>query len=316
MINDPLKSSILLVVLIILTVLSYFFLIYFRGKRATHFGNLSTLIKVHGFKRFQVSPWILVTKIVIVTLLFLVATESITISKDNPVTDTDYVIVLDSSSSMANTDFEPNRLTAAKDVATDWLKIIPNSTRIGFIAFSQSVSKEVPLTFEEKNLIRSIKEVKINYSQSGTSLDYALRRGMDLLRDTKRNKAILLLTDGTEDVKNTTLAYAVMNNIKIFSFGIGGNNSQQEIVVDEDIPEDLRNLYNQLDFNFTKLEILSNRTSGTAYRISDETGFREALRSATMEEIQVELNSSYYIILLISLLSIAELMIYAKLGGL
>ncbi len=294
-------------------------MVYFRGRRATHFGNLSTLMKVHGFKRFHISPWILVMKIIVVTLLFLVATESVTIQKDRPVINTDFVIALDASPSMASNDFQPDRITVAKKIAVDWLRIIPNSTRVGLVVFSQEIIDEKPLTFNENAIINAIDNVKIDYSLSGTSIDYAIRKSIELFKsspgDKSRDKIVLLLTDGTEDVDNSTIADAVLNKIKIFSFGIGNENFSNNVSLD-DVPEEFRDLYNKLTFNFSKLEDISSRTDGKAYKVFDAESFRKAFEDVTLDRIKIKLNSNYYVVLLIAILSILELVIYSMVGAL
>ena len=42
---------------------------------ATYFGNLKTLERTHGFKIFHVSTWVLVTKMVLIVLLYMDALD-------------------------------------------------------------------------------------------------------------------------------------------------------------------------------------------------------------------------------------------------
>ena len=52
-VNDPWQNILLLTLLVVLTVISYLYMVYNRRKRATHFGNMSVLEKVHGYKDTQ-----------------------------------------------------------------------------------------------------------------------------------------------------------------------------------------------------------------------------------------------------------------------
>lgn len=290
-----------------------------RKKRAARFGNLSTLRKVHGFRRFDASPAILVTKLLLIALIFFVATESIDIRQTKPISSQDYIILLDSSASMAKTDFNPNRLTAAKEISKNWLNILPKSTRVGLVAFSQDIALSVPLT-EDRNILKEkIDAVNIDYSKSGTSLDFALNFALSLTeRNSSNNNTILLLTDGTEDVSENTIALLQAEDMKIYSFGIGERKTDeiQNLIKDDEIPEDLKELYNTMEFNFTKMSELSNSTSGKAFEVSNGDELVDALNQATLESIQIKLNSGYWMLILIAMLSIFELVIYAKLGGL
>ncbi|MFH1590888.1 MAG: VWA domain-containing protein [archaeon] len=307
--HDPVTNGLLLTLLIALTMFAYFFAMYLRGKRAAYFGNLKTLERVHGFRHFHVSPWVLLVKVIIVSLLFIVATETVEVRKMTPIADTDYVILIDASSSMANTDYNPTRLAAAKEISKSWVRILGNNTRVGLIAFSQDIQNLVPLTFDKKKVEREIDLIQIDYSKSGTSIDYALSSGYDLLKNSRMNKEVLLLTDGTEGVESRTIANAKAGRIKIYSFGIGS------AVIDE-TPEEYRDMYSSLAFNFTKLDILSNATGASAYKVGNSLELEYAFREATLEKIDIPLNSGYYIIILIAVISILELLLYSKLGGL
>jgi hypothetical protein len=134
-----------------------------------------------------------------------------------------------------------------------------------------------------------------------------------MLNPSNNSKVILLLTDGTEtvDVKTTSLVKSI--NASIYSFGIGG---ADELAIPDDVPEDLREFYNPLNFNFSKLQELSNTTNGNTYEIRNVSSLEFALKEATLDTVNVELNSGFYLIILIALLSILKLFVYGKLGGL
>lgn len=289
-------------------------MIRLRGKRATFFGNIKTLERVHGYQQHHVSFYILITKIIIVSLLFLVATGSVELRSLRPVSDTDYVILIDASASMSKTDYNPSRLSAAKEISYKWLSVVPNGTRIGLIGFSEDLSVVDSPTTDLKKIKSDIDGIKIDYSKSGTSLIFAISNGVSLLNKTPNKKALLLLTDGTDEIDNNTVAYAIENNVKIYAFGIGSKEGQAA-VIDPDIPDEFKDLYTNLDYNFSKLEDLSIKTGGKAYSVSNTDELATAFRQVTLENANVQLNSSYYIVLLIAFLSILELIVYSKFGG-
>lgn len=285
-------------------------MVHARGKRATHFGNMTLLQKIHGYKRFHVSPIIFYVKIVIIIMLFLIATGSLQIFQERSSIDTDYVILLDSSASMAKADYSPNRLSAAKEISQDWLKSLDKETKIGYATFSQEITLEQTLTTKKNLISERIEQTEINYNVGGTSLDFALNHAagfFDFGGD--RQKAILLLTDAAEDVQDTTLATLRIQGIQVFAFGIGADETGI-------INEQYEDFYADLAFNFSQLERVADITGGSAYRVENETSLALALEDATLAQIQVKLNSSYYIMILIAILSILELIFYAKLGGL
>lgn len=312
-IASPLLNLVLLIFLITLTIAVYFYMVYGRKKRVSHFGNISTLEKVHGFKRFYVSPTILIFKILIIVLLFLAATDSVNITQLNPSTNVDYVLVLDASPSMSLNDYPPSRLSAAKTIANDWISIAPNNTAIGLVIYADEVITSNALTTNREFLKEQVDGAFINYSRSGTSLDSALNEAIDILQESNQNKTVLLMTDGTDVIDNQTIFRAIDERVEIFSFGIGSTLTQGLF---DDVPEEFADFYETMDFNFTTLESLSQRTSGEAYEVSNVEELDIAFRQATLERISIQLNSQYYVILLIALLSITEFLLYSRWGGL
>ena len=283
-----------------------------RSSRVSNFGNINTLKKVHGFKRFHLSPWILIFKILVIVLIFFAATNAIVVLKQRPALNTDYVIVLDDSSSMANSDYPPTRLDAAKKIATDWIKIVPDNTNIGYIAFAQDIITDVPITNDQEILKEKIKQTKIDYSKSGTSTDFAIITAVKMLENSpSSNKSILFLTDGASELNEETIAFANKNNIKINIFGIG---NEENINLD-DIPEEFKEDYENMKFNYSIIQGIANKTNGNAYLVLNKEELQKSFEDATFEKVNVKLNSGYYILILIAIISIAELFVFSKVGG-
>lgn len=296
---------------------------YLRAKRAIYFGNLNTLERTHGFKIFHVSTLILFIKMAMIILLYMVATNSVEITEYKPIGDTDYLLLIDDSSSMAKTDFRPNRLASAKDISTRWLSIAPNQTAIGMVAFSQNIDEFAPLT-TDKSLVRNkINDLTIDYSRSGTDIDFAIDYGVELLLDSGRKRTLLLFTDGTQPISNETIDKAVRNEVRVIAFGIGNSSVQNasfDDVFDEDIPQDVReellNSYSDLGMDFSILENLAMQTGGMAFQITNELELEESFQAATLEQVNKRIDSAFYVTMFIAIISILELLIFARLGAL
>jgi Ca-activated chloride channel homolog len=303
----------LLVLLLVFTTLAFYSFTFLRKKRASYFGNIKTLERVHGFKRFHISPGILIVKLLIVSTLFLVATDSLQIARFQPIADTDYVILLDTSPSMTQTDLNPSRLGAAKNIATEWVRVVPNGTRIGLVSYSRELGSTVELTFNKDLVLNEISQVEVDLNQTDTSPDFAIQYATNMLNDSTNKRAVLLFTDGTRPVEPSTIRLAQNLNVRIFAFGIGSDERQEYDL--SDIPEELWDTFDRLEFNFSRLEMLSEQTNASAYRIGNQDDLRQAFRDATYQESAIQLNSSFYVLILIALISILELFVYAHLGG-
>ncbi len=316
--TDPWTNIPLLALLIVLTVAMYFMMILSRKRRLTRFGNIKTLERIHGFRRFYISPTVLIVKIIVVTLLFFVATDAIDIRLETQASDSDYVIMMDASASMALDDFSPSRIAASREISQDWLSSTPNGTAVGLIVFSDAVITEIPLTYDKDSLQEVVFDVRIDYSRAGTGIDEALLRSVEILRESQRNKTVLLLTSGFEDLNNETIARLNEFDVRVDSFGIGSNQTMNFLSRDEEVVdfEDFEDFFDSFDLNFESLEKLSQATGGEAYQVTSAQELRDVFSDSTLEVIEVPINTQLYVILLIALLSIAEFLLYSRFGGL
>ena len=311
--ENPLGNLLLFVFLIAITVVGYFYMVRLRERRATAFGNIHTIERVQGFRRYAPSNIVLIMKILLIFLIFMAATQSVELRQKKPVTNTDYILLIDSSGSMASNDFPPTRLAAAKELSKNWLNEVPNSTQVGIVSFSSTVESYVPLTTDKEVLLAAVDGIDVQYSHAGTSMDYALNFALDALNESKRNRSILLFTDGTQDFNPAIVLRARQLNIPVIAFGIG---SKDNSVSNRSLPADYAEYYDNLALNFTILENLANKTGGKAFRVSSVSELQKSFNQATLQETQVRLNTNYYLLILIALLSIAELLIYSREGAL
>lgn len=320
----PYKSLGILFFLISLTIVSYFLMVKLRKKRIIKFANYQTLKRVYGKRFFIPHPILLITKIITITLLFLVATEAIQLNIMRPVANTDFVIAIDASQTMLIPDYTPNRLEKAKEIAIKWLNVLPEATKIGVIKFSsQAVPVTVPTTnfFEVENAIKSI-EVDLN--ASGTAIGDAIITAASLLADSPKQKMLILITDGKNNI-GTNISIAIKRakeeNLIIYAIGVGNNEKTKElfealkdVLIKAKIKGTQYNLsYPELDME--SLRKIAMETGGKAFHVKNEKMFEEALQQIVIKNERIPLNSDYYILIFISILIILELLIFSKFGA-
>lgn len=116
----------------------------------------------------------------------------------------DIMMALDISTSMATPDIAPNRITAAKDVALDFINNRPNDN-IGLTLFGGESYTQCPLTTDHVQLVRSFKAANCNLQsegiiQSGTAIGMGIACSVSHLQDSKtKSKVVILLTDGANN---------------------------------------------------------------------------------------------------------------------
>lgn len=141
---------------------------------------------------------------------------------------TDIVLSIDVSSSMLARDFKPDRLAAAKEVASDFVSG-RTSDNIGLVAFAGEAFTLVPMTTDIATLVNSINnlEIDMNFTlEDGTAVGDGIATAINRLNKGKaKSKSIILLTDGSNNTgvvyPETAAQIARKEGIKIYTIGIG-----------------------------------------------------------------------------------------------
>ena len=140
----------------------------------------------------------------------------------------DIVMAIDVSSSMLAQDLKPDRLTALKSVAAEFIED-RRSDRIGLVVYAGESYTKTPIT-SDKNIVKSSMR-EINFQgliEDGTAIGMGLATSVNRLKDSKaKSKIIILLTDGVNnsgfiDPKIAT-ELAVEFGIKTYTIGLGSN---------------------------------------------------------------------------------------------
>ena len=138
----------------------------------------------------------------------------------------DIVMAIDVSSSMLAQDLKPDRLTALKRVAGEFIED-RRSDRIGLVVYAGESYTKTPIT-SDKNIVKSSMR-EINFQgiiEDGTAIGMGLATSVNRLKDSKaKSKIIILLTDGVNnsgfiDPKIAT-ELAVEFGIKTYTIGLG-----------------------------------------------------------------------------------------------
>lgn len=137
----------------------------------------------------------------------------------------DIVIALDISSSMLARDFQPNRLEAAKNVATEFISGRQND-KMGFVVFSGESFTQCPLTTDHAVLINLFKDIESGMIEDGTAIGNGLATSVARLKESDAiSKVIILLTDGEnnrgEIAPETAAELAKTFGIRVYTVGVG-----------------------------------------------------------------------------------------------
>ncbi|HEY5138148.1 MAG TPA: VWA domain-containing protein, partial [Methylococcales bacterium] len=137
----------------------------------------------------------------------------------------DIMIALDMSSSMLARDFQPDRLGAAKAVATEFVSGRPYD-RIGLVVFSAESFTQCPLTTDRAVLINLLQNLQMGMLEDGTAIGLGLANAVSRLKDSEaKSKVVILLTDGEnnrgEIAPITAAEIAKTFGVRVYTIGIG-----------------------------------------------------------------------------------------------
>ena len=129
-------------------------------------------------------------------------------------------------------DLKPNRLEAAKQVASEFINGRPNDN-IGLTIFAGEAFTQCPLTVDHAVLLNLFHSIKGDIAQrglieDGTAIGMGLANAISRLKDSKaKSKVIILLTDGSNnrgDISPLTAAeIAKQFGIRVYTIGVGTN---------------------------------------------------------------------------------------------
>lgn len=193
----------------------------------------------------------------------------------------DIFLVVDVSRSMLADDLQPNRLEVAKDKLREFAALRPTD-RLGVIIFSEKVFTLLPLTTDPGLVDQILKDIKIGgYLGSGTNIGDALALAVARGQASEtKNKVVILLTDGVNNVGNMTPIQAAKMakdfNMKVYTIGLGGKKSAK-IPLGQGIFGTQYQTIPGGSIDTKTLKEISDLTGGKTFMAADENGLAEIM---------------------------------------
>ena len=188
----------------------------------------------------------------------------------------DIMLTMDVSTSMLARDFTPDRISAAKDIAIEFISQRP-SDRMGIVVFAGESYTQCPLTTDRATLINLMKEVRTNLLEDGTAIGNGLATAVARLKDSDaKSRVVILLTDGVnnsgEIAPETAADIAKTYGIRVYAIGIGANGEAPYPVMTP-WGVDIQKVKVEIDEQL--LTNIANETGGRYFRATDNTKLAE-----------------------------------------
>ena len=184
--------------------------------------------------RVKLMPLQLLLRIVTFTLIVIVFARPQTSNswKNKSVEGIDIMLAIDVSTSMLAEDLKPNRIEAAKAVASEFIIGRPNDN-IGLSIFAGEAFTQCPMTTDHASLLNLLQNVRTDIAargliSDGTAIGMGLANAVTRLKGSKaKSKVVILLTDGSNnmgDISPMTAAEIAQSlGIRVYTIGVGTN---------------------------------------------------------------------------------------------
>ncbi len=188
----------------------------------------------------------------------------------------DIVFAMDVSTSMLARDFQPDRLSAAKDISIEFIAQRP-SDRMGIVVFAGESYTQCPLTTDRATLINLMKEVQTDLIEDGTAIGNGLATAVARMKDSDaRSRVVILLTDGVNNSGEIDPMMAAdiakTYGIRVYTIGVG-REGEAPYPVMTPWGMQLQNLKVEIDEPL--LKNIASATGGKYFRADDNTKLSE-----------------------------------------
>ncbi|MBN1925787.1 MAG: VWA domain-containing protein [Prolixibacteraceae bacterium] len=179
-----------------------------------------------GWKHYLRHSLFVITLAVIALLVVALARPQSSESWENVSTEgIDIVMAIDVSTSMLARDLRPDRLEAAKDVATQFIAGRPYD-RIGLVVFSGESFTQCPLTTDHAVVTNLLRGTQTGILEDGTAIGNGLATSVNRLKESDAiSRVIILLTDGENNRGEipplTAAEIAKTFGIRVYTIGVG-----------------------------------------------------------------------------------------------
>ena len=271
---------------------------YFRHGKLREVGIVFSDISIPknirpGFRvKYRHGPMILRMAAIFIFILALARPQAGQKEEEIITEGIDIMLTLDISGSMKAEDFAPqNRLAAAKDVLTEFIKSRHND-KIGLVVFSRYSFTQCPLTLDYGALLELLDKIDIGMIEDGTAIGMAISNAVNRLRDSEvKSRIIILLTDGVNNAGKidplTAAKAAKALGMRIYTVGAGKPGGAMYPIEDPIFGKRYVHMDTEIDEEL--LKNIADETGGLYFRAKDKDGLREIYKTiGQLEKTRIE----------------------------
>ena len=285
---------ILLLLLLILPYIGYYVWRLYQGGASIVISSADSLRKAPRTIRYYLRHLPMVLRVAVFALLVIALARPQSVDHETR-TETegiDIVLAVDISGSMLARDFRPDGLTAAKEVAAQFVAN-RQGDRIGLVVFAGEAFTQTPLTTDQSSLQTLLGRLRSGVVDDGTAIGNGLATAINRLRESdSKSKVVILLTDGVNNsgqIAPLTVAdIAKSQNIKVYTIGVGRNGTAPFPVFD-DYGREVYTVEMKVEIDEKMLREIASKTGGEYFRATDKKSLESIYRQIdSMEKSKIE----------------------------
>lgn len=310
--------------LLLLLLIPFLVFWYIRGRKGRggtlRFSYLGFAKEVHRSSAERARHILFILRMVMLCLLILAfARPQSGIKGEEVITQgVDIILAMDISSSMLAEDIKPNRVEAAKEVASAFVKGRQND-RIGMVVFAGEAYTQCPLTIDYGIILGFLDEIHVGMIEDGTAIGMGLATAVNRLRNSEaKSKVIILLTDGENnrgEIDPVTAAQAAQAfDVRIYAIGAGTRGTAMYPVDDPFFGK--RYVPMQVNIDEESLTKIADMTGGQYFRATDRKQLESIYQEIDeMEKTKISVNEyTRYSELFFYLVGIAGVLFLGEVG--
>ena len=312
----------ILYLLVIIPLAVVYYILVGRG-RATIIVSTTGSRKAPHTLRYWLRHTPIVLRIAALAAIIIALARPVEVNHEEETTTEgiDIVIAMDISGSMLARDFTPDRLSAAKQLATEFVAE-RTGDRISVVAVAGEAFTQCPLTSDQASVGTMLSRLRSGVVEDGTAIGNGLATAINRLRESgAKSKVVILLTDGVNNRGQISpiMAADIAQDlgIKVYTIGVGSRDKAPMPAYDPF--GNMTYVMADVEIDEALLREIAAKTNGQYFRASDNKALKEIYAQINeLEKSKVEIthytsyNELYMGWLLLALILLAAEFLMAR----
>lgn len=287
--------------LVLIPMIAYYIYRTMQGGAAIQVSTVEGVLRAPKSARYYLRhlPFVLRCLAMVLLIVALARPQDVEHNAESTTQGIDIMLAIDVSGSMLARDFNPDRITAAKEVAGAFIAD-RYGDRIGLVAFAGEAFTQSPLTADQGTLQTLLSRIRSGLIEDGTAIGNGLATAINRLRESDaKSKIIILLTDGVNNsgqiAPQTAAEIAKTQGIRVYTIGVGSIGMAPYPAID--MFGNMTFVQQKVEIDEKMLQTIADTTGGEYFRATDKAKLQaiyEQINKLEKSKIEVSESITYH----------------------